>query len=179
VDSVVAVDEGRCGLKTWLRRRWCPSGERPPWVVHEEYAWRWLYAAIEPTTGTLFGLLLPGVDSAGFETFLQALRTELGGQPVGVVLDNAPSHHSQRGCWPERMAPIHVPAYRPELNPVEPLFRQRRQPLAKRVFADVDARQDALPGGLRAFWEHPEVVVRLTAYSWWVAGCRGRAPLSP
>ncbi len=27
-----AFDEGRFGLKVWLRRRWCPYGERPPWV---------------------------------------------------------------------------------------------------------------------------------------------------
>ena len=55
----MALDEGRFGLKTWLRRRWCPLGDRPPWIVQEEYEWLWLYAAVEPTTGTGVFLLLP------------------------------------------------------------------------------------------------------------------------
>jgi len=28
-----AMDEARFGLKAWHRRRWCPSGHRPPWRV--------------------------------------------------------------------------------------------------------------------------------------------------
>lgn len=48
---VLALDEGRFGLKTWLRRRWCPRGVRPPWIVEEAYEWLWLYVAVEPTTG--------------------------------------------------------------------------------------------------------------------------------
>ncbi len=57
VETVIAFDEGRFWLKTWLRRR-CPYGERPPWFVDETYAWVWFYAAVEPTTGKLFCLLL-------------------------------------------------------------------------------------------------------------------------
>ena len=30
-------DEARFGLKSWHRRRWCPFGVRPPWVVQDKY----------------------------------------------------------------------------------------------------------------------------------------------
>jgi hypothetical protein len=80
----VALDEGRFGLITWLRRRWCPLGERPPWIVQEEYEWVWLYAAMDPTTGTGVFLLLPTVEGACLELFLQHLRHELGDGPIGV-----------------------------------------------------------------------------------------------
>jgi len=45
---VLALDEARFGLKSWHRRRWCPCGHRPPWVVQDRYEWFWLYAAVEP-----------------------------------------------------------------------------------------------------------------------------------
>ena len=73
----MAFDEGRFGLKTWLRRRWCPLGERPPWIVQDEYEWLWLYAAVEPTTGTGVFLLLPTVEGQCLSLFLQHLRQEL------------------------------------------------------------------------------------------------------
>jgi hypothetical protein len=65
----VALDEGRFGLITWLRRRWCPLGERPPWIVQDEYEWLWLYAAVEPTTGTGVFLLLPTVEGQCLSLF--------------------------------------------------------------------------------------------------------------
>src|SRR6266702_3092727 len=82
---LVALDEGRFGLISWLRRRWCPLGERPPWIVQDDYEWLWLYAAVEPTTGTGVFLLLPTVEGACLELFLQHLRHELGEGPIGVV----------------------------------------------------------------------------------------------
>jgi hypothetical protein len=48
------MDEARLGLKVWFRRRWCPKGVRPPWIVEDRYEWLWLYAAIEPRTGESF-----------------------------------------------------------------------------------------------------------------------------
>jgi len=90
----VAFDEGRFGLITWLRRRWCPLGERPPWIVQDEYEWLWLYAAVEPTTGTGVFLLLPTMEGQCLELFLRHLRHELGTGPIGVVLDSSGSHRS-------------------------------------------------------------------------------------
>jgi hypothetical protein len=71
---------------TWLRRRWCPVGERPPWIVQDEY--EWLYAAVEPTTGTGVFLLLPSVESQCLQLFLRHLRHELGKGSIGVVMDS-------------------------------------------------------------------------------------------
>jgi len=37
VTQVWAFDEGRFGLRVGLRKRWCPRGVRPPWLVHDRY----------------------------------------------------------------------------------------------------------------------------------------------
>ena len=64
---VLALDEARFGLKSWHRRRWCPCGHRPPWVVQDRYEWLWLYAAVEPATGESCCLYLPYLDAGCFQ----------------------------------------------------------------------------------------------------------------
>ena len=104
---VVALDEGRFGLITWLRRRWCPLGERPPWIVQDDYEWLWLYAAVEPTTGTGVFLLLPTVEGQCLELFLRHLCHKLGAGRIGVVLDSSGSGEVR---WPQGMHPLYLPA---------------------------------------------------------------------
>src|SRR6266699_3599985 len=114
---LVALDEGRFGLISWLRRRWCPLGERPPWIVQDDYEWLWLYAAVEPTTGTGVFLLLPTVEGQCLEIFLQHLRHELGEGAIGVVLDNSGSHRSGEVSWPQDMHPLYLPPYKSSIEP--------------------------------------------------------------
>lgn len=176
---VVAFDEGRFGLKTWLRRRWCPLGERPPWIVNEEYEWLWLYAAVEPSTGTGVFLLLPMVEGACLELFLQHLHKELGEGSVAVVLDNAPSHHSGEVHWPAEMSPLSLPPYSPELNPAEQIFRHLRKRLSNQIFSSLQELQEALIDELQQFWEHPSVLLHLTGYPWWLQSFPSNISSSP
>jgi transposase len=165
---VIALDEGRFGLITWLRRRWCPLGERPPWIVQDEYEWLWLYAAVEPTTGTGVFLLLPTMEGQCLELFLRHLRRELGKGPIGVVLDSSGSHRSAEVRWPQGMHPLYLPPYSPELNPAEQVFRDIRKHLSNTIFTTLDELQNALINELQQFWERPTVLLQLTGYPWWV-----------
>jgi transposase len=170
VSLVVCVDEGRFGPKPGFRRRWCPLGKRPPWLVEEKYEWLWLYAAVEPRTGACFFLMLPAVNGDCFELFLRELsKTEMvkPGARVGVVMDNAGAHRSGSVEWPEQFVPMALPPYSPELNPVEQVFRQLRGWLSNRVFDSLDQMGDVLIEEIREFWENPQVLVRLTYYPWW------------
>jgi transposase len=139
-------------------------------MVEETYEWLWLYAAVEPETGSCFVLLLPSVDGECFEIFLTELSKSALVEPdarVGVVLDNAPSHRSGQVRWPDGLVPMALPAYSPELNPAEQVFRQLRAWLSNRVFESLDTLSDALGAGLRQFWDKPDLLVRLTYYPWW------------
>jgi putative transposase len=175
----VALDEGRFGLKNWFHRRWCPKGIRPPWIVDDRYESFWLYAAVEPTTGSGHFLLLPDVTGECLELFLQHLRNEVGAETVGVVLDSSGSHRSEQFLWPAGMKPLYLPSYSPELNPVEQVFRHLRKRLSNTVFADLDALQAALVEELQKFWANPTILLHLTNYPWWVEGTQAILSLSP
>jgi transposase len=134
--------------------------------------------AVEATQGTLICWVLPGVDSACFTAFLQAVRAERADERVGIVLDNAPSHRSRQVGWPDGVVPLPLPPYRPELNPAEQLFRQLRKRLANQVVDALAALHAALTQGLAELWTQPQVVVRLTAYPWWVKGMQTNMPVT-
>lgn len=178
----MCVDEGRFGRKPWFRRRWCPLGKRPPWLVEEKYEWLWLYAAVEPRTGACFFLMLPAVNGDCFELFLRELsKTEMvkPGARVGVVMDNAGAHRSGSVEWPAQFVPMALPAYSPELNPAEQVFRQLRAWLSNRVFESLDQMGDALIEEIREFWDNPQRLVRLTYYPWWRQAVENIPSLKP
>lgn len=164
---VWAFDEGRFGLRVGLRKRWCPRGVRPPWLVHDRYQWVWLYAAVEPTTGRGLFLLLPRVTKEWFATFLDAFGTATAGERVGLILDGSGSHRAAI-AWPAHVVPLPLPRYSPELNPAEQLFRVLRPKLANRIFATLADLEAELTTHLQPFWDHPATLTRLTGYPWWI-----------
>lgn len=177
VQRVVAFDEGRCGLKTPCRRRWCPLEVRPPWVVDDAYEWWWAYVSSEPRTGHGTALLLPGVDHRWLQVDVEHVAQQFGSDRVGIVLDNAPSHHRRTISWPATLHPIFLPPNSPELNPAEHVFKEWRQRLSNVISDSLDAWQEALIGELQRFWDHPEVVIRFAHYPWWEAAEDAMLPL--
>lgn len=170
VRRVLAFDEGRFGLKVWFRRRWCPLGVRPPWIVEDQYEWTWVYVAVEPTTGWSYVLLLPEITGHCLEIFCRRLRQATGSQRVGLVLDGSGSHQSKQFNWPSDLVPLRLPAYSPELNPAEQLFRHLRKKLANCLFDSRKEREAALSEELRQWQDNRAGIQQLMGYSWWNKG---------
>jgi transposase len=167
--KVLAFDEARFGLINWHRRRYCPKGFRPPWVVRRAYdEWTYLYAAVDPTSGESFCLYLPGMDGLCLEAFLEHLGEAYSGHHLLVVLDGAPSHTSGRIELPENMSLLRLPAYSPELNPVERWFQEFRRALSNRIFETVELLQEALTEALEPYWQDSGRLRSLAGFSWWV-----------
>ena len=85
------MDEARFGLKVTHSRLWCPFGSRRPGIHDHQYHWFWLYAAVEPVSGTCVVLFLPHVDGICFQRFLEEVRQHTGSDTIGLVLDNSSS----------------------------------------------------------------------------------------
>ena len=173
VQRVFAMDEARFGLKVTHRRLWCPFGSRPPWIHEHQYHWFWLYAAVEPVSGTCVVLFLPHVDGLCFERFLEEVRKHTGADKIGLVLDNSGSHTSGKVRWPDGIAKIPLPPYSPELNPAERWFEALRRVFANAVFDTLDDLEAALTEALRPYWQIPAKLQRLVGYPWWCYAVAG------
>lgn len=147
-------------------------------MVEDRYEWWWLYAAVEPATGGGFFLLLPGLGKEWFGLFLAELGKEAAGRRAGVVLDGSGSHRAA-APWPANLTPLPLPPYSPELNPAEQVFRAPRAALANRAFRDLDELAEAITAHLRAWWDAPAALKRLTAYPWWLRGLPTPTPSAP
>lgn len=79
----------------------------------------WLYAVVEPLTGWQWTQEYSKLNSENFQSFLNALSTQLGSTVAVMQIERAPAHRAQALEWPENIIPIFQPAHRPELNPIE------------------------------------------------------------
>jgi transposase len=127
-----------------------------------------LYAALEPITGESFCLYLPGMDSGCLQSFLKGLSEAYPENHLLLVLDGAPSHRSEEIVCPDNVDFLRLPAYSPELDPVERWFQEFRRELSNKAFESVELLQEALEQALRPYWEDLSRLQRLTGFSWWV-----------
>ena len=171
MQRVFAMDEARFGLKVTHRRLWCPFGSRPPGSHDHQYHWLWLYAAVEPVSGTCFVLFLPHVDGVCFQRFLEEFRKHTGTDRIGLVLDNSGSHTSGKVRWPEGIEKIPLPPYSPELNPVERVWEYLRDRwLSHRMLAGgYEAVVDAACAAWNALLAEPRRLRSLTNFTWLAA----------
>jgi transposase len=136
--------------------------------VRRAYEWTYLYAALDPISGESLCLYLPGMEGLCLETFLEHLSEAYSDYHLLVVLDGAPSHTSERITLPENVSLMRLPAYSPELNPVERWFQEFGRALSNRDFETVELLQEALTEALAPYWRNPERLRSLTGFSWWV-----------
>lgn len=136
--------------------------------MRHAYKWTYLYAALDPISGESSCLYLPGMDGPCLEAFLEHLGEAYADYQLLVVLDGAPSHTSGQITLPENVRLLRLPAYSPELNPVERWFQEFRRALSNKIFESIELLQEALTKELEPYWQDPERLRSLTGFSWWV-----------
>ena len=129
---IVFQDESGLSQRPAVRRTWAPRG-RTPVLVH---AFNWQKRSLCAALGfrwdgrrarLWFQTKSGSYDTAALIAFLQQLRRERSGRRVILVWDGLPAHKSLKmqrylraqRAW-LRVAPL--PAYAPDLNPVEGLW---------------------------------------------------------
>jgi transposase len=108
------------------------------------------------------------MDTGCLQSFLERLSEAYPDHHLLVVLDGAPSHRSEEIVYPENVDFLRLPAYSPELDPVERWFQEFRRELSNKAFETVELLQEALGQVLWPYWEAPSRLRGLTGFSWWV-----------
>lgn len=130
------------------------------------YDWNYLYAAVNPKEGRLQAWLMPDMQQNTFQTFLDDFSTETKADTL-LILDGAPSHRS-RVRLPQKLSMKILPAYSPELNPVERLFQELRKALSNQIFNTIKEVEDSLTKALMPYFSQPNKLKQLTLYPWMV-----------
>jgi DDE superfamily endonuclease len=159
-------DEARVGLKGRTGHRWWVRGARPRGLRQQGYEWAHLFGAVRPAAGEGFALVLPEVSTAAMQLFLGQFSAAIAPDAhVALVLDGAGWHVARDLAVPANITPVPLPAYAPELNPVERVWLCLRERfLSHRLLDGYDAVVDACCEAWNALT--PERLRSLTAYPW-------------
>lgn len=154
----------RFGLRTNLKSRWTPRGIRPKGNLKIGYQWGYLYAAVNPKEGLLQAWLMPDMQQNTFQCFLDDFAKNTQDESL-LILDGAPCHRS-RLRLAENVSLMLLPAYSPELNPVERLFQELRKTLSNQVFDSIKEVEELLQQALKPYFQNRQMLRQLTLYPW-------------
>ena len=164
------MDEHRIGLQPIMRPVWAPTGQPVTRPVQPRYEWLYLYAFICPETGASQFWLLPEVNKCAYQLVVAAFARGVGAGPehhVLLVEDGAGFHGPPQEGHPPGIEIVTMPAYSPELQPVERIWELTDAPLANRCFESLDELQTVL--GQQVAWleTQPDRITQQTLFHWW------------
>ncbi|MEO7317367.1 MAG: transposase [Chthoniobacteraceae bacterium] len=191
------LDEARFGLHTEHRRRWALPGVRVIVPHQQKYERDDTYGAVEVSrAGSVFcfqstvhqeasGQFLDQIvapDPAAIQVMIQdgaglpgtavpALQAAFGRLSRSARL-HLPENDPR---LPANVRVIPLPAYSPELNPVEKLWDHLKDAICNRVFATVEELREALAAWLKEFWRDGARALSLIGRGWLLASVNAGA----
>lgn len=160
-------DEMRYGLQPVVRRAWGLRGRRIVKPTHQRYEWGYTFGALEVGGPGCEFCYLPTVSKEATRLHLEQISRGDPGSVHVVIWDGAGFHHHDGDPEvPENVRLVRLPAYSPELNPVEKLWDILKDGVCNRVFDTLDELEDALTRKLRPFWEEATRVISLVGCGW-------------
>jgi hypothetical protein len=140
---------------------------RPEISVQMVREYEYAFAAVSPHDGTLDTLVLPGVHTEAMGVFLAEVAQRHADEFILLVLDGAGWHRAKRLPIPANMKLIFLPAWSPQLNPVEHVWDEVREKwFSNRVFANMAALEEQLVTALTVLEDDPPRMASLTGFDW-------------
>ena len=122
-------------------------------------------AAVCPHDGALDTLVLPSVNAEAMSVFLAEVSERHAHEFIVMVRDGTGWHRARRLRIPSHMELIPLPAWSPQLNPVEHLWDEvREKRFANWVFASMDAVKEQRITALKTLEGEMARVASLTSF---------------
>jgi hypothetical protein len=161
-------DEARVGQQGTLTRVWARRGTRPSAPRDRRYDWAYLFGAICPGQAKAAAIVVPcaNMDTMNEHFAVIAKAVDRDAHAI-VVLDRAGWHTGKRLKVPGNITLLALPAYSPELNPVENIWQYLRQnQLANRVYEDYGAIVDACCDAWQKLAAKPAIIKTIGSRTW-------------
>lgn len=110
---------------------------------------------------------------------LAAFAQAVGAGPkkeIVLVLDRASWHASPQVRVPDHVHLLFLPAYSPELQPVEHVWRLTDTALANRHFTSIEELEEAQARRCVALQQRPDLIRSTTCFHWWPQRIRTLQP---
>ena len=160
-------DEARFGLISDARRCWCHAPGRPVCPVMISHQAVYAYAAVSIGSGQVDSLILPDVNTACMQIFLNEVASRYPHEKLVMVLDNAGWHLGKRLKIPKNMRLLPLPPYSPELNPMENIWDAlREKSFHNRVFEGIDQMEQHLLSALQELEKSPDTTKSISDWPW-------------
>jgi hypothetical protein len=160
-------DEARFGRITDPKRCWAPKGIRPHVASQIVREYTYLYGAVSPQDGHSDFLILPSMNIANMEIFIQEIRQRYPDDYIYMLVDGAPGHSLKGLKMPENMMIESIPAYSPDTNPTENIWEDIREKFfGNIVFDSMGAVEERLCEAACAYEENLEKVKSITGWPW-------------
>lgn len=171
-------DESRYGLLSHLRRCWTRKRLRQIKRCNSRYEWSYCYGALDVVDGDAVFLQTPSVNLDWTECFLKELTKAYPQHEHIVVWDGAGFHprdnsHEQ---VPEHVHILMLPAYSPELNPIEKLWDTIQDYTTNKLWPNLDRLDQVVGSLLKDWWEEPQKILSLFGKNWHRASANDSVP---
>lgn len=130
-----------------------------------QYAYVWVIGAACPQTGQAEAILAPYLDTPIINQFLDQFSRALPPDVQAVLVwDGAGYHRSNQLMVPDNVTLLSLPAYSPELNPIENLWHYlKSHHWSNRAYSDYDALFDTAEKAWRAVCLQPDQIQTICA----------------
>ena len=148
------LDEMRYGLHGFTRRVWGLPNFRPVVPTQQKYEWGFVYGAVTVGLSRAEFLLTETMDQPHSQQFYRQIGSS-DPAAVHVLIQDGAGFHLRDGDarLPDNVRIITLPAYSPELNPIEGLWDQVKDGLCNQVFNTLAELEVVLRAELQRFWQ--------------------------
>jgi DDE superfamily endonuclease len=153
-------------LHTIQRRCITLTGVKPVRNIQFAFDNYYLYGTIEPTTGEGFFLEMPALDGQCFQVFLDQFAQKYHESLNIMILDRGRFHRAKALRVPKNLVLEFLPAYSPELNPMERLWEDLKSHIALELFENLQVLNDRVAGIIQQY--SSSVLQSITGYPYFV-----------
>ena len=148
--------------------RWYTKGQRPPGLADKRFTFAYIFAAAEPGTDNAFALVMPEVNTLAMQEFLDRFsKTIAEDEHAAMIIDQAGWHVANDLRVPDNITLVPLPAYSPELNPIERIWLYLKERfLSHRLLDDYEAIVDAACQAWNRLTAEAGRITSLCSYPW-------------
>jgi transposase len=162
-------DEARVGQKGTLEYVWGPVGSRPPAVRDNRHDSAYLFGAVCPARAVGAAIIMPAVNSEAMNEHLAETSAQVSAGAHAVLACDGAGWHQPGGRLrlPDNITLLPLPAYSPELNPMENIWDYLR---GNKLSMTVWDSYDAIVTACRDAWQFlvgdPERIRSISHRDW-------------